>query len=161
MQTKPKKISSKEGVLLSTGKDIMSIKLNTTHTNGQFSLVERLVAAQFQSPPQFHAHEDTDWLCYVLSGTLHFYNADIEYVCKQGDCIYLPRLTYFRWANPYDVDARCLIFYTPGGFEGFFEEVVPLIGKKTDHIGEYDKTLNEILAVQDRYKIIRKPLGEH
>lgn len=142
---------------LVAGADRISILLDKEQTSGQFSLVHREVAAGFQSPPQFHAHPDTDWLCYVLEGSLEFYYDNKSVICQKGDTVYIPRNTYFRWANTTEVTAQCLIFYTPGGFEGFFREIIPLMKLKSDRIGNYDKTLDDIRRVQDKYQMVRRP----
>nr|WP_295900822.1 cupin domain-containing protein [uncultured Bdellovibrio sp.] len=156
-QPQPRTISDAQGETLQLGTDRITIKIDKEATGGQFSLVERDVAGHFQSPPKFHAHQDTDWYCRVLEGRLNFmFNEQIT-ECKVGDAIFIPRGTFFRWANPSAETARCLIIYTPGGFEGFFREMIPLIASKSDKVGNYEQTLKDIERVQDKYNLIRRP----
>lgn len=149
-------IKAQEGEIQSIKNEQFNFKLSSEQTNGLFSLIERVIAPNFVSPPQFHAHTDTDWMAYVLEGQLNFTFNDKKHSCGPGDIAYIPRMTYFRWENPSDEKARALILYTPGGFENFFKEAIGSVQKKAEQIHEYDKTLSPILAIQDKYGMIRK-----
>lgn len=149
-------VAAQEGETFQTGADRLTIKIDGTKTGGLFSLMEREVAGHFQSPPRFHSHTDTDWLCYVLEGRLQFHLDEGTVVCGAGDSVYIPRGRFFRWANPDAAPARCLIFYTPGGFENFFREIIPLVAKKSDELADYSQTLQQIEALQDKYDLVRR-----
>lgn len=101
-------------------------------------------------------HPDADWAAYVLEGRLLFHTEKETYDCTAGHIAYIPRGTYFRWANPESTAARALMIYTPGGFEGFFREVIPLIKRQAEDVGSYEKTLPDILRVQDKYAMVRR-----
>jgi mannose-6-phosphate isomerase-like protein (cupin superfamily) len=120
-------------------------------------VIERTVAGSFQSPPQEHTHTREDWAYYVLEGRIGLMLDGIEHVLTRGGFVFVPRGVYFRWWNPDATPARVLALYAPGAFAEFFREVVTRVAPKTDTIGRYETTLGDILALQDRYGMLRKP----
>jgi hypothetical protein len=62
-------------------------------------------------------------------------------------------------ASPRAAPARCLFIYTPGDFAGYFREVVHLARRRAERVHDYDETLDDILKAQDRYGLVRRPLG--
>lgn len=138
------------------GLEKLVFKLTAADTNGQYSQIERTVAPMFKSPPQFHAQKDTDWSCYLIEGELEFYFEDETVKLKPRETIYVPRNTFFRWANPLNSSALILITYTPGGFEEFYTEIAEIKTSSTGRIDNYEETLQSILKIQDKYGMYRK-----
>lgn len=137
------------------GTEKLVFKLTAKDTGGVYSQIERVVSAKFQSPPDFHAHRDNDWSCYVIKGELEFYFHGSTMKLTPGQSIYVPRDTFFRWANPLDTPALALFTYTPGGFEEFFAEVLTY-APSSDRIDHYEDTLQFILKTQDKYGMYRE-----
>src|SRR5262245_22029439 len=109
-----------EGRTLGAGSSAIAYKLVAAETGGAFSVLERMVPPDFKSPPQPHANTREDWAAYVVDGTLVFQLGEREVRAPAGSLLFVPRGTFFRWWNPTTAPAKCLIVYSPGGFEEFF-----------------------------------------
>lgn len=154
-----------EGERVARGADAIEFKLDSSDTRGRFSLMIRTVAGNFQSPSLPHANTREDWALVVLEGDLGFWfeaehdSYATEVVVPAGSVVYVPRGTYFRWWNPHPISARCLVLYSPAGFEDFFREVFALGDPETSLLTDEDETSNAILAAGDRYGIVRRKGG--
>lgn len=146
-----------EAERIGQGAETLTYLLTGEDTGGAFAMIERTVAPNFVSPPQFHAHKADDWMLYVLEGKLCLAFEDRVAELSAGSVGYVPRGTYFRWWNPLPEPARGLFVYTPATFANFFREAIALTNRKAERIHDYDRTLPDILSVQDRYGMLRRP----
>jgi len=149
---------AEEAERIGHGAEQLSYLLEPDETGGGLALIERVVAPNFATPPQFHAHPGHDWLAYMLDGTLRVKLEDRVVELPRGGSAFVPRGTFFRWSNPRNAPARGLFFYTPGDFVGYFREVVYLARRRAERVHDYDETLGDILKAQDRYGLVRRPL---
>jgi quercetin dioxygenase-like cupin family protein len=101
------------------GGGFITLTATAAQTNGQFGMID-FVIAPGQEPP-LHVHEREDELFYVLDGRVDFF-LDSEVIAhERGGSVFLPRGIphTFRVRS---AEARLLSFYTPGGFEEYFRE---------------------------------------
>ena len=101
------------GALLLVGPD---------RTRGTLSLVVHPLAPRTLGSP-VHTHSREDEWTYVLEGEVGLEVGDEVLVARPGDAVLKPRDVPHAFWNPTDEPARLLEVITPGGFEGYFEEI--------------------------------------
>lgn len=111
------------------GPNEVGIILSGDETDGAFSLLEYTSPPDGPSPGR-HRHEETDEVIYVLDGELQCTVAGDTGVATAGDAVWIPRGTTHTFEVVGTRPGWFLFWYTPAGFEGYFEEM-----------GEFLKTL--------------------
>ncbi len=97
------------------------IRATAQQTGSALGLVEHILEPGFASPYHLHHHEDEAF--YVLDGQLRFVSEGCSWVVGAGGFAFLPREIPHGFRVEGDVNARCLLLVTPGGFEGFVAEL--------------------------------------
>ena len=100
-------------------------KLDTADTNGMVAVVEHPFAVGTLVPPHLHHREDE--YSIVTEGMIGFRSGDREVVLGQGGYITKPRDEVHAMWNAGQVPARMIEIISPGGFEGFFQELSELV----------------------------------
>jgi quercetin dioxygenase-like cupin family protein len=80
----------------------------------------------------FHKHSREDETFYVVSGTGEFQLGDTAVVRGAGSIIFGPRDVPHTFRNVGDTDLKCLIVYSPGGFEQSFLDIAALGAEAAD-----------------------------
>src|SRR5690348_2083284 len=94
-------------------------------SGGGFSLVEHPMPPRaLAAPLHRHAHEDE--YSFVLEGRVGAQLGDEIVYGEPGDLIFKPRGQWHTFWNAGDEPARLLEIISPGGFEGYFEELIGL-----------------------------------
>lgn len=75
------------------------------------------------SGPPRHIHHAEDEAICVLSGDLRIWCEGETFACGPGDLAFVPRGREHTFQVVSEHPARLLAVLTPGGFEGFFQEV--------------------------------------
>jgi mannose-6-phosphate isomerase-like protein (cupin superfamily) len=102
------------------------VKATAADTRGAYALQQRVVPAG-QPWVQPHIHHATEEGFYVLEGEMAFrLNDRIVDHAGAGSFILVPRGVPHTFANPGRRQARALLFFSPPGLEGFFEELAEL-----------------------------------
>ena len=95
--------------------------LSTEATDGAMSITDS-VSPPNSGPPR-HIHHDADETFVMLSGDSEFW-LDGEVMTRgPGETVFVPRGKEHTFRVVGDVPARHLVILTPGGFEGFFQEM--------------------------------------
>jgi len=108
-----------EGEALWFNRGLGLLKATTDLTDGHFAVLELLAPRGFASP--IHIHRAEDELFVVLSGEVRVKHGDEVLEAVAGSLVYGPRGV----AHGFHVDsaeARLLLFFAPGGVEGFFRD---------------------------------------
>jgi quercetin dioxygenase-like cupin family protein len=95
--------------------------LSTRETGGVISITDS-VALEGNGPPR-HVHDAEDEVFVILSGRCLFWLEGETFERSAGETVYIPRgkeHTFKVLEGP----SRMLIQFTPGGFEGFFADMV-------------------------------------
>jgi quercetin dioxygenase-like cupin family protein len=92
---------------------------------GGFSLVEHPMPPRTLGAP-LHRHTHEDEYSYVLEGRVGAQLGDEVVFAEPGDLIFKPRGEWHSFWNAGDEPARILEIISPGGFEGYFEELAAL-----------------------------------
>lgn len=114
----------KAGFLGSIGVRFM---LGGGEADGRFSLVEHPMSGRALAAP-LHRHAREDEYSYVVQGRVGALLGEKVLIGEPGDLIFKPRGQWHTFWNAGDEPARLVEIISPGGFEGFFEELVDLGG---------------------------------
>ena len=93
------------------------------HVSEQFSLIEHPMAPGILGSPM-HTHSREDGLSYVVFGTIQAQVGDRVVTAGPQDVIWKPRGVSHAFWNPGPERALILELIVPGGFEGYFRELV-------------------------------------
>jgi mannose-6-phosphate isomerase-like protein (cupin superfamily) len=96
--------------------------------------------------PPLHIHHQEDETFYLLEGELVMQVNGEQVTVGAGSVAFLPRGVPHTFTNPGTETARALVILTPGGLEGFFAEVEPLVTQAEPEMGA-------VLAVAAKYGI--------
>ena len=126
--------------------------LATEATGGAISIVDS-VSPPASGPPR-HVHHDADETFVVLSGDVTFWMEGQSVNVGPGGTMFVPRGKEHTFRVNSDTPSRHLVILTPGGFEGFFEEMAA---------GQFriPEDMPQILEVAERYQLgfTGPPLG--
>jgi uncharacterized cupin superfamily protein len=118
-------------------------------TDGRFAALELLAPKGFASP--LHIHRAEDEFFVVLSGEVRVRHGDDVMEAAAGSFIYGPRGV----AHAFRVDsaeARLLLFFGPGGVEGFFRDSgKPARSRTLPPAGEVFLDKDALMAIGNRY----------
>ncbi|KNG94424.1 cupin domain-containing protein [Pseudaestuariivita atlantica] len=97
------------------------VVLPASATNGAMSIVDS-VSPPLSGPP-LHMHHDADETFFVLTGAMDWVCGDRSGRAEAGEAVFIPRGTDHTFRVTADGPSRHLVMLTPGGFEGFFEDM--------------------------------------
>ncbi|WP_422370360.1 cupin domain-containing protein [Hoeflea sp.] len=95
--------------------------LKAADTGGAISVVDSVSPAG--SGPPRHIHHDADETFIVLSGDATFWLEGAECTRGPGETMFIPRGREHTFRVVSSTPCRHLVILTPGGFEGFFQEM--------------------------------------
>lgn len=104
----------------------IAVRLHAQETGGSLGLVEQVIPAGFPGPA-LHVHPSFDETFLIVAGTLAFRVGEDAYEAPAGTLAFIPRGVPHTFANPTSEPVRTIVLATPGGFEGYFEEIVAAI----------------------------------
>jgi quercetin dioxygenase-like cupin family protein len=131
----------KAGMLGSMGVRFM---LTGEETGGGFSLVEHPIPPRALAAP-LHRHSREDEYSFVLEGRVGALLGDQVVYGEAGDLISKPRGQWHTFWNAGSEPARILEVISPGGFEGYFDEMVECLR------GSGPPDPNALMAIAARY----------
>lgn len=111
-----------DGERIELGPNEVVIRLSADDTGGAFALLEYTAPPGGPAPP-LHVHEETDEVIYVLDGEVDCRVAEEAMTAGAADTVWIPRGTAHRFSAAGSRPAWLLLWYSPGGFEGYFEEM--------------------------------------
>lgn len=117
------------GEKLSVIGDRQTIKLDGSHTNGAFALVEQNNEPGTSIPEHFHTQEDE--IFYVLEGEMEFTVSKEKILAAAGTTVFLPKGVphSFKVGGS---GARALVMLQPAGTEKMFRELSGLPAGEPD-----------------------------
>ena len=125
--TPAKVIGPQDGTSGFLGSIGVRFMIDGSEADERFSLVEHPMSPRALAAP-LHRHNREDEYSYVLEGSLGALLGDEVVVGKPGDLIFKPRGQWHTFWNAGDQPARILEIISPGGFEGYFDGMVELLG---------------------------------
>jgi mannose-6-phosphate isomerase-like protein (cupin superfamily) len=100
--------------------------LDSESTGGGFALVEHTLPPRGLGAP-VHRHANEDEYSYVIEGRLGAQLGDEVVEAGPGELVRKPRGQEHTFWNAGDEPLRFLEIIAPGGFEGYFRELAPLL----------------------------------
>ena len=122
----------------------VTILVPAADSGGAISVIETVFPPDDGVP--FHTHSREDETFYVVSGIGGFGWA-YHRRTRPGSIIFGPRDVPHTFRNVGDTDLKCLIVYSPGGFEQSFLDIAAL--------GEAGNDPRETGAILQRYGLTR------
>ncbi len=95
--------------------------LSTSATGGTMSMVDSVLPPD--SGPPRHIHHDADKAFVILTGDCEFWIEGARFTRGPGQSAFIPRGREHTFRVVSTIPCRHLVILTPGGFEGFFEEM--------------------------------------
>ena len=118
-------VRAEEGRTLMAG-PVGAVLLAGPDTAGGLSFVVHPMAARTLGSP-VHTHRHEDEFSFVLEGEVGFQGGDEVVTAGPGDLVLKPRGVRHAFWNATDEHARLLEVISPGGFEGYFEQLGALL----------------------------------
>jgi quercetin dioxygenase-like cupin family protein len=125
MSTQAKVLGPADGRSGRLGAIGVRFMVGAEESGGGFALVEHPMPPRALAAP-LHRHSREDEYSYVVEGRVGALLGDEVVYGDPGDLIFKPRGQWHTFWNAGDEPARLLEFVSPGGFEGYFEEVADL-----------------------------------
>ena len=113
-----------EGNILASAGDNVRFLAYKEETRGNYGLVEYTAGPDFQGPAS-HIHAEMEEGFYVLEGEFTLQLGDEHVAAPAGTFVLIPRGLVHTFWNSGETAARFLLMASPGGFERYFEELVP------------------------------------
>jgi len=130
----------------------ITILLSAQDTGGSLAIfIDEVPPA---AGPPLHIHRSEDETFYILEGELEMQVNDERFTASAGASVFLPKGIPHTFSNSGTQTARALVMLTPGGLEGFFAEVEPLVTQA-------EPDMAAIMAVGSKYdiEIVGPPLA--
>jgi quercetin dioxygenase-like cupin family protein len=111
-----------DGALVAWFGSLMTVKVTGEATGGSHSLVEVMEPPGAASAVHIHSEDET---MYVLEGEHTVRSGELEAIAGPGTVVSFPRGIPHCHSVSGNGNARALLFFAPGGVEGFFVEAGP------------------------------------
>src|SRR4051794_23765174 len=121
----PKILGPQDGKAGSLGSIGVRFMLDGPEAGERFSLVEHPMPPHALAAP-LHRHSREDEYSFILEGRMGALLGDHEVYAEAGDFVHKPRDQWQTFWNAGDEPCRILEIIAPGGFEGYFAELVEL-----------------------------------
>ena len=102
------------------GGEQATIKVSSGDTYGAYAVVELTIPPRIGPPP--HIHHAMEETFYLLDGEIEFVADGIATTATVGSLVRIPKGVLRGYSNVGAEPARVLVFFLPGGFDGFLEE---------------------------------------
>ena len=100
-------------------------KVTGDDTNG--ALDTFLLHIQPKSGPPLHIHHKQHETIFFLKGSYKVQLGEDVFRCEAGGFVHIPMGTRHAFMNVGDLPGECMVSFTPGGTEKFFEEFAPVV----------------------------------
>ena len=100
----------------------MTFKALKGDTHGAYSMFESELPGEADGPSP-HIHRELVEAFYIIEGEVTFRIDNQKVKAAAGSFVLVPRGTVHAFSNESPAGARMLVVVSPGGFEGWFEEM--------------------------------------
>jgi quercetin dioxygenase-like cupin family protein len=139
---------SAESRSVKLGPNKVTFLISAEESGGSFSLTEFEAAPPPAPAAPLHIHHDANETIYVLNGEFQVAFGDQVTPVHPGASIFVPKGNPHTIANIGASRGRILVFLTPPGFEGYWNEMSELMEKSG---GPVDPDV--ALAAQQKYHV--------
>ena len=121
-----KVLAANEGLLRhSVPGETLIYKVTGDETNGALDVF--VLNIQPKSGPPLHIHTRQHETIYFLKGSYNVQLGDEVFRCETGGFVHIPMGVRHAFLNVGDQPGECMITFTPGGTDRFFEEFAPVV----------------------------------
>jgi quercetin dioxygenase-like cupin family protein len=150
-------VAPQEGKKLWVVGELITLKLVGSDTGGAFALIEGVTPPQGGPPPHMHTREDETF--YVLEGEVEFVVGGRAVLATAGSVVHGPRGIPHAFRNVGTNPSKRVVFITPAGFEGMFEELgEPVTDPSSPPEGPPD--IERLVALNRKYGVEIPPRPE-
>jgi quercetin dioxygenase-like cupin family protein len=122
----PKVLAAPDGLLRhSVPGETMLYKVNGADTNGALDVF--VLTIQPHSGPPLHIHHHQHETIHFLKGHYKVQLGDEMFRCEPGGFAYIPMGVRHAFLNVSDQPGECVITFSPGGTDKFFEEFATVV----------------------------------
>ena len=122
----PKVLAAPDGLLRhSVPGETLLYKVNGADTNGALDVF--VLTIQPHSGPPLHIHHHQHETIHFLKGHYKVQLGDEMFRCEPGGFAYIPMGVRHAFLNVSDEPGECVITFSPGGTDKFFEEFAPVV----------------------------------
>jgi quercetin dioxygenase-like cupin family protein len=131
-------------------------------TNGVFDFGELRADPGVKTPEHIHGGHDETF--YLLDGSFRFKVGSQIIDATAGTFVFIPRGTPHTWISLGSTKAHTLLMFMPGGMDGFFRELGPLLPELMANMGDLSGVAPETLAKTEdifrryQYELVGPPL---
>lgn len=143
----PKTVAPDEGKTVMLFGVRFSYKIVSADCAGTLAAMEVEIPARTLVKPHNHAHEDEFSL--IVSGTVGARVGDRVLQAGPGTYLVKPRGTPHAMWNAASVPAKVLEIVSPGGLEGYFEKLAPILAERGTPPEYYQLAEDYGITIQD------------
>jgi mannose-6-phosphate isomerase-like protein (cupin superfamily) len=121
-----RRLSEGEGEVRRWGGTIVTIKQTAPETEGRYTLLEILDSPGTLVPLHIHHREDETF--YLLEGSMRIRVGSDVFDAGVRSLVEVPKGVPHGWAVTSSEPLRCLLLFSPGGFEDYVRETSEPIG---------------------------------
>jgi mannose-6-phosphate isomerase-like protein (cupin superfamily) len=121
-----RRLSQGEGEVRRWGGTIVTIKQSARETEGRYTLLEILDSPGTRVPLHIHHREDETF--YLLEGSVRIRVGSEVFDAGVGSLVEVPKGVPHGWVVSSSEPLRCLLLFSPGGFEDYVRATSEPIG---------------------------------
>ena len=122
----PRVLAAADGLLRhSVPGETLLYKVNGADTNGALDVF--VMTIQPHSGPPLHIHHHQHETIHFLKGRYKVQLGDDVFRCESGGFVYIPMGVRHAFLNVSDQPGECVVTFSPGGTDKFFEEFAPVV----------------------------------
>ena len=121
-----KVVAANEGMLRhSVPGETLMYKVHGDETQGALDIF--VLQVQPNSGPPLHIHHRQHETIYFLKGSHKVQLGDDVFRCEAGGFVHIPMGVRHAFLNVGDEPSECMVTFSPGGTDKFFEEFAPVV----------------------------------
>lgn len=125
-----KVLAASEGLLHhSVPGETLMYKVTGSETNGALDIF--VLDIQPNSGPPLHIHHHQHETLYFLKGSYKVQLGDDVFRCEAGGFVHIPMGTRHAFLNVGAEPGECMVSFSPGGTDRFFQEFAPVVRSDT------------------------------
>ena len=152
--TRPHKVlAANDGLLRhSVPGETLMYKVTGDETDGALDVF--VLNVQPNSGPPLHIHHHQHETIYFLKGRYKVQLDDDVFRCEAGGFVHIPMGTRHAFLNVADQPGECVITFSPGGTDKFFEEFAPAVRRE----GPPDPATIAPIFAKNGWELVGPPL---
>ena len=105
--------------------ETLRYKVTGDDTDGALDIF--VLTMQPKSGPPLHIHHQQHETIHFLKGTYKVQIDSDVFRCEAGDFVHIPKGARHAFMNVSDQPGECIVTFSPGGTDKFFEEFAPVV----------------------------------